>query len=88
MNHLRVLEMDYSVSPGGTNEFEVYSLDPADMHNPPLFSSEDLLEAISFCYGAGVDFEVKTLAQYYREEEATWNEYHAKKDNQQLSLPF
>ena len=66
-NHLRILEIDYSVSPGGVNMFEVY---PTDIIiDPPYFESTDLMEAVNYCYNMGLDFEVKTLAQYYRNEE-------------------
>lgn len=67
-NKLRIYEIDYSVSPGGTNEFEVYSTSESNILDTPLFSTESLHEAIDFCYGCGVDFEVRTLAQYYTEE--------------------
>jgi hypothetical protein len=61
---LEICEIDYSVSPGGVNSFEVYS-DPFDV---PLFESESLTEAVAFCYNLGRDFTVRTLAQYYAEE--------------------
>ncbi len=67
MEKLEVLEIDYSVSPGGVNSFEVYDTEgfPFD---PPIFETEDLTEAVKFCYNLGLDFRVRTLAQYYREE--------------------
>ena len=36
---LEILEVNYSISPGGIDEFEVYSLDERDHSNPPIFSS-------------------------------------------------
>lgn len=67
---LEILEIDYSVSPGGINEFEVYSRDERDHSEPPLFSSEDLLEAVKFCYDLGRDFVVRTLAEWEEREMA------------------
>lgn len=67
MNHkpmLEILEVEYSVSPGGVDEFEVYSLHEEDVMNPPLFSSTDLMEAVKFCYSLGKDFTVRTLAEW------------------------
>jgi len=32
---LEILEVNYSISPGGIDEFEVYSLDERDHSNPP-----------------------------------------------------
>ena len=61
---LEILEVEYSVSPGGVDEFEVYSLHEEDIMNPPLFTSTDLLEAVQFCYSLGKDFVVRTLAEW------------------------
>jgi hypothetical protein len=61
---LEILEVEYSVSPGGVDEFEVYSLHEEDVMNPPLFTSTDLLEAVQFCYSLGKDFVVRTLAEW------------------------
>lgn len=61
---LEILEVEYSVSPGGVDEFEVYSLHEEDVMSPPLFTSTDLLEAVQFCYSLGKDFVVRTLAEW------------------------
>ena len=61
---LEILEVEYSVSPGGVDEFEVYSLHEEDVMNPPLFTSTDLLEAVQFCYSLGKDFVVRTLPEW------------------------
>ena len=69
MNHktnLVIYEVDYSVSPGGINSFEVY--DGRFPDSPPLYESEDLTPAVQFCYNLGRDFTVFTLAEYYKEE--------------------
>ena len=68
--NLEILEVEYSCSPGGVDTFEVYDIGQnADLMSPPIFSSELLTEAVSFCYNLGQDFTVKTLAQYNREAE-------------------
>lgn len=64
---LEILEVDYSVSPGGVNYFEVYDTE-GHPFDTPLFESQDLTEAVLFCYNLGLDFKVRTLAQYYAEE--------------------
>jgi hypothetical protein len=66
---LRIYEIDYSVSPGGVNEYEVYSMDEEDLFDPPIFVSEHLVEALDFCQDLGVEYEVRTLAQYEKENE-------------------
>lgn len=65
---LEILEVDYAVSPGGVNEFEVYSLDQRDSFDPPIFSSESLVEAVQYCYDLGRDFIVRTLAEWEARE--------------------
>jgi hypothetical protein len=66
---LRIYEIDYSVSPGGNTEYEVYSMHEEDLFDPPIFAAESLHAAVDFCYDLGVNFEVRTLAQYERENE-------------------
>lgn len=66
---LRIYEIDYSVSPGGVNEYEVYSMDEEDLFDPQIFVSEHLVEALDFCQDLGVEYEVRTLAQYEKENE-------------------
>jgi hypothetical protein len=65
---LEILEVNYSISPGGIDEFEVYSLDERDHSNPPIFSSPSLAESVQFCYELGKDFTVRTLAQWEEKE--------------------
>ncbi len=65
---LEILEVNYSCSPGGVDEFEVYSLDTRDHSLPPIFSSTKLEEAVRFCYELGKDFTVRTLAQWQERE--------------------
>lgn len=65
---LEILEVDYAVSPGGVNEFEVYSLDQRDSFDPPIFSTESLVEAVQYCYDLGRDFIVRTLAEWEARE--------------------
>ena len=64
---LEILEIDYSVSPGGTNYFEVYDTYEEIPMTPPIYESEDLTQAVKFCYNLGQDFTVRTLAQWYKE---------------------
>lgn len=65
---LEILEIDYSVSPGGINEFEVYSRDERDHFDPPIFTSENLVDAVQFCYNLGKDFVVRTFAEWEERE--------------------
>ena len=65
--NLEILEIDYSVSPGGVNYFEVYDTQDIDPVSLPIYESTDLTEAVNYCYNLGQDFTVRTLAQYYRE---------------------
>ena len=64
--NLQIFEIDYSVSPGGINSFEVY--DGRFPDSPPLYESADLTSAVQYCYNLGRDFTVRTLSEYYREE--------------------
>ena len=65
---LEIVEVNYGVSPGGIDEFEVYSLDERDFFNTPLFSSTSLMEAVQYCYDLGKDFTVRTLAEWEERE--------------------
>jgi hypothetical protein len=66
---LEILEIDYSVSPGGVNSFEVYDRQEDNyISSFPIFETEDLTEAVNFCYNLGQDFTVRTLATYYAQE--------------------
>ena len=64
--NLEIFEIDYSVSPGGVNSFEV--MDGRFPDSPPLYETEDLTAAVQYCYNLGRDFTVRTLAEYYKEE--------------------
>ena len=63
-----ILEIDYSVSPGGVNLFEVYDTRDKNHWSPPVYESENLTEAVNYCYNLGYNFTVKTLAQWEREQ--------------------
>jgi hypothetical protein len=65
---LEIVEMNYSVSPGGIDEFEVFDTNESNNHNPPLFSSTSLVEAVEYCYGLGRDFVVRTFAEWEERE--------------------
>ena len=76
MKTLKIYEIDYSVSPGGVNFFEVYDEPDEtyneleyDPNNAPIFESESLLEACQFCYNLGYNFTVYTLAEWVRSNE-------------------
>ena len=64
---LEILEVEYSCSPGGVDLFEVYdkSDTPLDM---PIYETENLTEAVLFCYNLGKDFTVRTLAEWNERE--------------------
>lgn len=67
--NLEIVEIEYSVSPGGVDSFEVYDRQEDNYTSSfPIFETEDLTEAVNFCYNLGQDFTVRTLAQYYAEE--------------------
>ncbi len=67
--NLEIVEIDYSVSPGGVNSFEVYDRQEENyISSIPIFETEDLTEAVKFCYDLGQDFTVRTLAYYYEQE--------------------
>ena len=63
METLRIYEIDYSVSPGGINSFEVYN----DLDNHvcpyPLYETPNLIDACNWAYNQGCNFTVYTLAQ-------------------------
>jgi hypothetical protein len=58
MKTLQIYEIDYSCSPGGINQFEVYD------ENEWLFCSTSLSDACWFAYSKGFNFTVNTLKQY------------------------
>ena len=65
---LEIVEIDYSVSPGGINSFEVYDRQEIEPVSLPIYESEDLTDAVRFCYDLGQDFTVRTLASWEREQ--------------------
>ena len=65
---LEIVEIDYSVSPGGINSFEVYDRQELDPVSLPIYESEDLTDAVRFCYDLGEDFSVRTLAAWEKEQ--------------------
>ena len=69
MTPLEILEVDYACSPGGVVTYEVYDVFEPEPLNPPIYESEDLTQAVKFCYDLGQDFTVRTLAQWYKENE-------------------
>jgi hypothetical protein len=66
METLRIYEIDYSCSPGGYNQFEVY----ADIDNDyetggmPIYVSDTLIEATSYCDSLGLDYTIMLLEEY------------------------
>ena len=65
---LEIIEIDYEVSPGGVNSFEVYDRQELDPVSLPIYESEDLTDAVRFCYDLGEDFSVRTLAAWEKEQ--------------------
>jgi hypothetical protein len=66
MRTLRIYEIDYSCSPNGTNQFEIYQdIDSSDGNgNMPIYITDSLLEACNLCYALSVNFNVYLLKQY------------------------
>jgi len=64
METLRIYEIDYSVSPGGINSYEIYNDLDNDYESPyPLYETESLTDACKWAYNQGCNFTVFTLAQ-------------------------
>jgi hypothetical protein len=63
---LEILEVEYSCSPGGIDTFEVYDKTNNSAH--PIYETTVLTEAVQFCYNLGMDFVVRTLAEYHDRE--------------------
>ena len=69
---LEILEVENSCSPGGVDLFEVD--DKSDIPlDVPIYETEDLTEAVQFCYNLGKDFTVRTLAEWNERELAYVN---------------
>lgn len=60
LEKLYIYEIDYSVSPGGINVFEVYN---SSMEYIGEFPS--LIYATRFCDNFDCEYEVKLLQEYY-----------------------
>lgn len=63
---LEILEVNYSVSPGGVDTFEVYDLD--EPMSIPIYETESLTDAVTYCYNLGKDFIVRTYAEWEMRE--------------------
>ncbi len=59
LQHLNIFEMNYSVSPGGVDEWEVHNEDGS-----VAGSFLSLIEAVNYAYKLGADFTVHTLAAW------------------------
>jgi len=64
---LEILEVEYSCSPGGIDLFEVYDKSNIPL-SVPIYETENLTEAVQFCYNLGKDFTVRTLAEWNERE--------------------
>ena len=63
---LEILEVNYSVSPGGVDTFEVYDLD--EPMSIPIYETEYLTDAVTYCYDLGKDFIVRTYEEWEMRE--------------------
>lgn len=79
---LSIVEIEYDVSPGGEREYEIYSNDEEDLMQPPVWSTTSLHEAVDYCYSLGLNFNIKTLAAWHREQGSEVDNYG------QLVLPW
>lgn len=62
---LRIVELD--LDGREPNTWIVNTLGDEYSFDPPVFESEHLTECVAYCYGQGVNFEIYTLAAWYRE---------------------
>lgn len=66
---LEIIEVNYSVSPGGVDTFEVYDIGPDhEIMGMPIYETESLTAACKFCYDLGKDFVVRTFAEWESRE--------------------
>jgi hypothetical protein len=65
---LEILEVAYDVSPGGVRTFEIYDKSEIEPVQIPIYETEDLTEAVEFCYNLGKDFIVRTYAEWEMRE--------------------
>jgi len=56
---MTIYEVEYSVSPGGIDMFEIYN--ESDEY---ICSYDNLVDATRYCYANGYDYTVKLLANY------------------------
>ena len=56
---ITIYEVEYSVSPGGIDMFEMY-----DELGSYVGAYENLIDAQRFCYTNGYDYTVKLLSNY------------------------
>jgi hypothetical protein len=69
---LEIVEIEYSVSPGGVDSYEVY--DKLDIPlSVPIYETESLTDAVQYCYNLGQDFIVRTVAAWHRNEDVYAN---------------
>ncbi len=69
---LEIVEVEYSVSPGGVDSYEVY--DKLDIPlSVPIYETESLTDAVQYCYNLGQDFIVRTVAAWHRNEDVYAN---------------
>jgi hypothetical protein len=69
---LEIVEIEYSVSPGGVDSYEVY--DKLDIPlSVPIYETESLTDAVQYCYNLGQDFTVRTVAAWHRNEDVYAN---------------
>jgi hypothetical protein len=66
---LEILEVAFDVSPDGVNTFEVYDTERNFFDTPPIYETKDLTKAVRFCYDMGLNFTVRPLAQWEREQQ-------------------
>jgi len=61
-NQLRIVENDITLFPNMFKAYEVFDISNKDILDPPpLFGSDTLQDAVSFCYNLGYNFEVGLL---------------------------
>jgi len=66
---LEILEVNYSCSPGGIDLFEVYDVGPDhEIMGIPIYETESLTDAVTYCYNLGKDFIVRTYAEWEMRE--------------------
>jgi hypothetical protein len=65
---LEILEVAYDCSPGGTRTFEIYdrsNIEPVDI---PIYETDSLTDAVTYCYNLDKDFIVRTYAEWEMRE--------------------